>query len=70
MELIEEVKPALVIFDSCIKFLSFAGLEKNDNDHIAKRATQFLQPLRKAGIMVLVLDHVPHDGTHRRGASR
>jgi hypothetical protein len=70
MALIEKTEPVLVVFDSWIKFLSSAGLEENDNDHIAKWAAHFLQPIRNADITSAVLDHVPHDGTRSRGASR
>jgi hypothetical protein len=68
--LIEHTNPALVIFDSWIKFLSSAGLAENENDDIARWAASFLQPIRNAGITSVVLDHVPHEGTRSRGASR
>ena len=68
--LIEHTNPALVIFDSWIKFLSSAGLAENENDDIARWAASFLQPIRNADITSVVLDHVPHEGNRSRGASR
>jgi hypothetical protein len=68
--LLDEVEPALVVFDSLVNFLGSAGLEENSNDDLVKWATAFTRPAREREICVLVLDHVPHDGDHARGASR
>jgi hypothetical protein len=68
--LLDEVKPALVIFDSLVNFLGSAGLEENSNDDIVKWAVNYTRPARERGITVLLLDHVPHENNHARGASR
>jgi len=68
--LLDEVKPALVIFDSLVNFLGSAGLEENSNDDIVKWAVRYTRPARERGITVLLLDHVPHEKNHARGASR
>jgi AAA domain len=68
--LLDEGKPALVVFDSLVNFLSSAGLEENSNDDLVKWATAFTRPARERDIAVVVLDHVPHEGDHARGASR
>jgi hypothetical protein len=68
--LLGEVEPELVIFDSLVNFLGSAGLEENSNDDIVKWATRYTRPAREMGVTVVVLDHVPHEGPHARGASR
>jgi len=69
-ELVGEINPDLIIFDSWLKFLGSAGLEENSNDDIVKWSTAFLKPARDKGITTVVLDHVPHDAKRSRGASR
>jgi hypothetical protein len=68
--LLEDVKPALVVFDSWLGFLVGAGLSENENTDVASWADAYLRPARDRGITVLILDHVPHEGTHARGATR
>ncbi len=68
--LLDELKPALVIFDSLVNFLGSAGLEENSNDDIVKWATRYTRPARERDVTVVVLDHVPHESGHARGASR
>jgi hypothetical protein len=60
----------LIVFDSLVNFLGSAGLEENSNDDIVKWATRYTRPAREREITTVVLDHVPHDGKHARGASR
>ena len=69
-QVLDDEKPALVIFDSLVNFLGAAGLEENSNDDIVKWAVRYTRPARERGIAVLVLDHVPHENNHARGASR
>lgn len=69
-DLLDEVNPALVVFDSWANFLASAGLDENSNSDIARWAVGYTQPARNRGITVVVLDHVPHEGNHSRGASR
>lgn len=68
--LLSEEDPALIVFDSLVDFLGSAGLEENSNDGIVRWATRFTRPARERGIAVLLLDHVPHESSHARGASR
>lgn len=69
-DLLSEEDPALIVFDSLVNFLGSAGLEENSNDDIVRWATGFTRPARERGIAVLLLDHVPHESSHARGASR
>lgn len=68
--LLEEVDPALVVFDSWVNFLASAGLDENSNTDIARWAMAYTHPARDRGIAVLLLDHVPHEGSRARGATR
>src|SRR5215212_4110345 len=68
--LLEDVEPDVAIYDSLAKFLSTSGLEENSNDDFMKFAAAFLAPARERGVACVVLDHVPHEGDHPRGASR
>jgi hypothetical protein len=67
---LKEVKPALVVFDSWVNFLSGAGLDENLSSDIARWATHFTHPARSMGIAVLILDHVPKEGKNSRGSGR
>ncbi len=69
-DLLDEVSPALVVFDSWANFLASAGLDENSNIDIARWAVGYTQPARNREITVVILDHVPHEGNHSRGASR
>jgi hypothetical protein len=68
--MLDEVKPSLIVFDSWINFLAGAGLSENENVDVAHWAVAYLHPARDRDIVVLVLDHIPHDGNHARGATR
>ncbi len=68
--LLEKVDPALVVFDSWVNFLSGAGLDENVSSDIAKWALNFCRPARDRGITVLLLDHVPKEGSNARGSGR
>ena len=70
LALLDEVQPALVVFDSLISFLASAGCEENSATDIASWAGTFCHPARDRGVAVLLLDHVPHDGAHARGSTR
>jgi hypothetical protein len=69
-ELLDEVKPALVVFDSWINFLASAGMDENSSNDVAGWAVAYTHPARDRGITVLLLDHVPHEGSHARGSTR
>jgi 5S rRNA maturation endonuclease (ribonuclease M5) len=69
-ELLDEIKPALVVFDSWINFLASAGMDENSSNDVAGWAVAYTHPARNRGITVLLLDHVPHEGSHARGSTR
>lgn len=70
VRLLEEVNPALVVFDSWVNFLSGAGLDENVSSDIAKWSLNFSRPARDRDITVLLLDHVPKEGSTARGSGR
>lgn len=69
-ELLDKVGPDLVAFDATVNFLGSCGLEENSNDDFVKWSVRYTRPARERNIAVVLLDHVPHDGSHARGASR
>ncbi len=69
-ELLDEVKPALVVFDSWINFLASAGLDENSSVDIAQWADAYSQKARQRGIAILLLDHIPKEGNTARGSGR
>lgn len=68
--LLEEVEPALVVFDSWINFLASDGLDENVSNDIASWAVNYTHPARNRGSAVLLLDHVPKEGQSSRGSGR
>lgn len=70
VQFLEELDPALVVFDSWVNFLSGAGLDENVSSDIAKWSLNFCRPPRDRGITVLLLDHVPKEGSNARGSGR
>ena len=70
MSLLEEVKPALVVFDSWVNFLSGAELDENVSSDIARWSVNFVRPARDREITVLLLDHVPKEKVNARGSGR
>src|SRR5918995_1725689 len=69
-ELLEEVRPALVVVDSWINCISAAGLDENSATDIALWAEAYPQRARVRGIACLLLDHVPKEGGSARGSGR
>lgn len=67
---LDEAKPALIIFDSWLTFLTGCGMEENSNSDISDWSTHYLHPCRVREITTVILDHVPHDAKRSRGASR
>jgi hypothetical protein len=55
-------KPDIVVFDSLSKVLSLVGAKQDNNDEINAFFTEFIDPLRNAGICVVLIDHLPKDG--------
>jgi AAA domain len=69
-ELLDEVRPALVVLDSWINFLASAGLDENSSVDIAQWADTYSQKARQRGIAILLLDHIPKEGNTARGSGR
>ncbi len=69
-ELLEEIKPALVVIDSWINCISAAGLDENSSTDIARWSDAYPQRARVRGIASLLLDHVPKEGNTARGSGR
>ena len=69
-EILDGLKPALVIFDSWVNFLASAGLDENVSGDIASWSVAYAHPARKRDIAVMILDHVPYDASHARGSTR
>jgi hypothetical protein len=68
--LLDEIKPALVVFDSWINFLASAGLDENSSVDIALWSDAYPQRARMRGIACLLLDHIPKEGNTARGSGR
>ena len=69
-ELLEEIKPSLVVIDSWINCISAAGLDENSSTDIARWSDAYPQRARVRGVAVLLLDHVPKEGNTARGPGR
>jgi hypothetical protein len=69
-ELLEEVRPALVVVDSWINCIAAAGLDENSATDIAQWTEAYPQRARVRGIACLLLDHVPKEGGSARGSGR
>src|SRR5829696_5519436 len=69
-DLLEEIKPALVVVDSWINCISAAGLDENSATDIALWAEAYPQRARVRGVACLLLDHVPKEGGSARGSGR
>jgi hypothetical protein len=67
METVEDVKPALVVFDSWVDYLAIAGLSENDSVDVTTWVKRILYPIKEAGGTCLLLDHVNKEGTGRGG---
>jgi hypothetical protein len=69
-DLLDQLRPSLVAFDSWVNFLASAGLDENSSNDIAAWAVAYLHPARKRNIATAILDHVPYDASHSRGSTR
>lgn len=65
---VAEVRPVLAVFDSFADFIAAAGLEENSNTDCTRWVSKVCQPLKEAGVAVLILDHVPKGAKGPRGA--
>jgi hypothetical protein len=68
---IDQVKPALVIFDPFADLLALSSLEENSAGDVTKWIKGFAQPVKAVEGAVLILDHVMKDdsGKYARGSS-
>jgi hypothetical protein len=67
METVEDVNPALVVFDSWVDFLALNGLSENDSVDVTRWVKLTVYPIRDAGATVLLLDHVNKENAGRGG---
>jgi AAA domain len=68
-ELLDDIKPGIVLWDSSAAFLSRAGLDENSAADVTKFWSQVLTPIaREHGIAVLVIDHDTKNGEASRFA--
>jgi hypothetical protein len=69
-ELLDEIRPVLIVFDSWASFLASAGYSENENSEIEAWDTAITKPTKQRGIASVILDHVPHDLDRSRGGAR
>lgn len=69
-DMLDQVKPDLIIFDSWIGFLTDVDLNENESRDIQRWASVYLHPARQRGITTLILDHVPHEAKRSRESGR
>jgi Bifunctional DNA primase/polymerase, N-terminal/Primase C terminal 1 (PriCT-1)/AAA domain len=69
-ELLDEIDPVLIVFDSWASFLSSAGFSENDNAEIEHWDNALTKRAKQRGIASVILDHVPHDVDRSRGGAR
>jgi|SRR5215210_3626420 len=59
---VEEMRPALAVFDSFADMLALAGLEENNSVDVTSWIKAFCEPVKRSGGAALLLDHVSKDG--------
>lgn len=69
-DLLDEINPMLVVFDSWASFLVAAGLSENENADVEGWDTAFTKVAKMKGIASLIIDHTPHEHDRSRGAAR
>jgi hypothetical protein len=68
-EVLDDIKPGIVLFDSSAAFLSRAGLDENNAGDVTKFWAQVLTPIaREHGAAVVVIDHDTKGGETSRFA--
>lgn len=67
-DILDELEPALVVFDSFFGFLSAADLDENYGRDVAKWFDNYAPPTLNAA--TIILDHPPKSGDTARGSSR
>lgn len=69
--MLDTLQPDLIVFDSWVNFLTASGLDENGNTDVERWGNAYLQPARRRGCTVVILDHVGHGtATRARAASR
>jgi archaellum biogenesis ATPase FlaH len=69
-DLLDQIRPEVIVFDSWASFLSAAGFSENENSDVEHWDNSFTKRAKQRGITSVILDHVPHDGLRSRGAAR
>ncbi|MDP9477886.1 MAG: AAA family ATPase [Actinomycetota bacterium] len=69
-QLLDDLAPDLVVFDSWVNLLAMCGLDENSSVDIATWTEAYSQKARHRGIAVLILDHTPKEGNTARGSGR
>jgi AAA domain len=69
-DLLDAIKPVMILFDSWASFLSAAGLSENENAEIEHWDNALTKKAKQRGIASVILDHVPHDADRSRGGAR
>jgi hypothetical protein len=67
-EMLTEIRPSLVVFDSLFGFMVAANLDENYGSDVGKWFDAFAPPTLEAA--TLVLDHTPKKGDTERGSGR
>lgn len=67
-DMLDELKPALIVFDSFFGFLDAGNLDENYGRDVAAWFSAFAPPTLPAA--TLILDHPPKSGDTARGSSR
>jgi hypothetical protein len=63
-------RPDLVVLDPTADFLGAAGVDENVNAEVTAWAAAFPQRLAQEGVATIMVDAIPHGGSHQRGASQ
>lgn len=70
--LIDVIRPALIVWDNMASALSVAGLNEDSNKDCSDWHNAYTKPLRAKGVATLILDHVvkadDRRGRHAKGA--
>jgi len=59
-----ETKPRLVVIDGFSGFAGLMGVDADNNAEVQRLFSEYLYPLKNAGIAVLMIDHLPKDASH------
>lgn len=64
-EVVDELRPTLVVIDSTGEALAADGANPNDDDDVARWFRRLPRALARFGAAVVVIDHMPHDADGR-----